>query len=119
MNHKIAKLWAAALRSGDYKQGRFRLRNSSDQFCCLGVLCNLHAQAHPKIAAQQRVLDAYLGNSASLPDPVVLWADIETGQSPWIVGQPASRTCFTTLNDTHRLSFNQIADLIDVHWKKI
>lgn len=37
--------WVAALRSGEYKQGRgaLRIRNSDDSwnFCCLGVACEL------------------------------------------------------------------------------
>ena len=30
-----------ALRSGKYKQGTLTLRNSKDEFCCLGVACDL------------------------------------------------------------------------------
>lgn len=32
--------WVEALRSGKYKQGQYKLRDE-DQFCCLGVLCDL------------------------------------------------------------------------------
>lgn len=43
------KLWADALESGEYQQGRERLRRG-DQYCCLGVLsalagCQWDAQA--------------------------------------------------------------------------
>lgn len=31
--------WVAALRSGEYEQGRCRLRSHDDHYCCLGVLC--------------------------------------------------------------------------------
>ena len=31
----------AALRSGEYKQGEARLRTEADEFCCLGVACDL------------------------------------------------------------------------------
>ena len=37
----IEKVWIPALRSGDYKQGKGRLRDSKDRFCCLGVACDL------------------------------------------------------------------------------
>ena len=43
MNPEIKAKWVAALRSGEYKQGRGQLR-SEDLFCCLGVLCDLHAK---------------------------------------------------------------------------
>lgn len=31
--------WVAALRSGEYKQGRGQLRNHNNEYCCLGVAC--------------------------------------------------------------------------------
>lgn len=33
--------WLAALRSGKYMQGRGFLRTGKDEFCCLGVLCDI------------------------------------------------------------------------------
>ena len=42
MEPKIKKKWLTALRSGKYKQGRACLRSSNDEFCCLGVLCDLY-----------------------------------------------------------------------------
>jgi len=33
--------WALRTRSGKYKQGRWALRTKSDDFCCLGVLCDI------------------------------------------------------------------------------
>lgn len=41
MNIEWKKKWVKALRSGEYKQGRTKLRSLDDKFCCLGVLCNL------------------------------------------------------------------------------
>ena len=38
---KYFPIWAAALRSGKYKQGQTSLRPEEDRFCCLGVLCDL------------------------------------------------------------------------------
>lgn len=40
MNQTIKEKWITALRSGEYKQGKDVLR-SGDEFCCLGVLCDL------------------------------------------------------------------------------
>lgn len=42
MNKEIKDRWIAALRSGDYKQGKDQLRNFDNRFCCLGVLCDLN-----------------------------------------------------------------------------
>lgn len=33
--------WTDALRSGEYKQGKYALRNTRNEFCCLGVACDL------------------------------------------------------------------------------
>lgn len=37
MNKKIKKEWLKALRSGEYKQGKYSLHKNG-RFCCLGVL---------------------------------------------------------------------------------
>ena len=41
MTPELKQKWIEALRSGKYKQGRTVLRNLEDQFCCLGVLCDV------------------------------------------------------------------------------
>lgn len=37
----LAKRWVAALRSGQYKQGKHVLRSIDNKFCCLGVLADV------------------------------------------------------------------------------
>lgn len=44
MNAELKSKWIAALQSGNYQQGRSFLRITSrdgEQFCCLGVLCEV------------------------------------------------------------------------------
>lgn len=41
MNKEVKAKWVAALRSGEYKQGKGRLKNINNEYCCLGVLCAL------------------------------------------------------------------------------
>jgi hypothetical protein len=41
MDPEAKKAWLEALRSGRYKQGQGKLRREGDEFCCLGVLCDL------------------------------------------------------------------------------
>ena len=51
MNPEIKKRWVEALRSGLYRQGHHTLRKFEDgvpKDCCLGVLCDLYRQEHPK-----------------------------------------------------------------------
>lgn len=33
--------WLRALESGEYRQGRFHLRTSINEYCCLGIGCEL------------------------------------------------------------------------------
>lgn len=41
MNADVKAKWVEALRSGRYKQGFEKLRSAGDEFCCLGVLCDI------------------------------------------------------------------------------
>ena len=77
MNKKIKKLWVDALRSGEYKQGKNQLRNEKNEFCCLGVLCNIHAQLHPKIAAKNKDQQYYYGDEDVLHQKLVEWAGLD------------------------------------------
>ena len=51
MNPQIKQQWLAALKSGEYHQGRKFLRYQKDYndtyqcYCCLGVLCDLAVKA--------------------------------------------------------------------------
>lgn len=114
MNKEIAMQWVAALRSGEYKQGVGQLRTVEPAaFCCLGVLCNLHAQAHPEIAAKQNDPTVYMTQAAYLPYEVRDWAGLltENPRVPALSGAvPLSQ-----LNDAD-CSFKEIADLIEKHW---
>lgn len=41
---KFKEKWVKALRSGDYEQGKFYLKNSKGNYCCLGVACKISGQ---------------------------------------------------------------------------
>jgi hypothetical protein len=79
MNPEVKKLWLDALRSGEYKQGRYKLRGIGG-YCCLGVLCDLHS----KTAEGHKWCDAkflaggstYLGDAYGLPTEVRSWAGL-------------------------------------------
>lgn len=45
MDAKLKELWLAALRSGEYPQTMYTLKNSQG-YCCLGVLCHVAAEAN-------------------------------------------------------------------------
>ena len=109
MNPAVKKIWIDALRSGLYKQGKHQLRISLDRFCTLGVLCNLHAQAHPEIAAKQTNLYEYLGESYVLPVEAMKWAGL-TGRGPMVDTKIGT---IPHLNDIEKMTFDEIADVIE------
>lgn len=117
MKQEIAKQWVAALRSGQYKQGRRRLRSAADKFCVLGVLCNLHAQAHPGIAARQKRNTTYMGEAFTLPPDVMKWSGISTKDGAYTEWK--YRTSLVISNDSGNYSFNDLADKIRSNWQTL
>lgn len=121
MDPLIRAKWVEALRSGEYKQGIAALRSCAEgrsrkrrdattRFCCLGVLCNLHAMAHPEIAQKETSPYAYLGNAYALPSEVSKWAGLNSG-NPTVTYNGALRP-LADVND-YGVPFTRIADLID------
>lgn len=115
MKKSIAKLWIKALRSGEFKQGIGTLESKQGELCCLGVLCNL--------ALVEGICGYYNDSdkpiyfdesSALLPDSVKLWARMNSEQGS-LFEKAYSLSHF---NDTGK-SFDEIADIIEKHWKQL
>lgn len=121
MKENVKQSWVAALRSGDYRQGRQRLRTVTGddvQFCCLGVLCELAIEAgivrRDGHYGYHAVDDENDVASGSLPDAVVRWADLPSGDPSVTEGDDEERPLpLSYLNDIRAGTFNQIADLIE------
>lgn len=73
MKPEIKTKWIAALRSGEYKQGKMFLKHA-DEYCCLGVLCDLHCK---ETGMQWESDGSYCGELKVLPDEVRAWAGLE------------------------------------------
>lgn len=41
MKKEIKERWIKALRSGDYRQAKYKLKLNENTMCCLGVLCDI------------------------------------------------------------------------------
>lgn len=102
MNPEVKERWLSALRSGDYSQARGQLKNQLG-YCCLGVLCDLHAVATG--GAWNGV--NYLHHGCSLPVAVQDWAGLDDDDP--MVGQCRA----SYWNDKVNYSFYNIAYLID------
>ena len=128
MNAAVKKQWVEALRSDQYEQGSCALRkhiHGQDQYCCLGVLCDLYTKAFPDAAGRwDRVT----------PDSIIPFCMLDTdGTEQWqhevltpavrewaglnsddpILKFADDRFCISTLNDDERLGFHALARLIE------
>lgn len=113
MKRSIALRWAKALESGEYEQGIGQLRTSRNEFCCLGVLCNLHAEDNPDVAKKQKSKTKYMTCTGVLPDEVIQWADMCSTLGC------IQETSLAELNDKSELTFPEIAKVIRKHWKEL
>jgi hypothetical protein len=133
MNRQERDEWVQALRSGDFKQGFFKLHHHSsdntDTFCCLGVKCELDVQAGRygivKIDGLVRSGDAYtvrygipqddeynskLFGQAMPPDVIIeAW-----GIANMLVERLAAMNDGNT-EGIRRHTFSEIADWIEEH----
>ena len=119
MNPRIKQRWLEALRSGEYKQTTENLQDNNG-FCCLGVLCDLHAKERGMDWV--RLNDNYelYGEAQTLPLSVQEWAGLDND----VVGMVdfeyerdgvmyVKSESLPELNDTWDKNFNEIADLIE------
>lgn len=128
MDKEVKKLWIAALRSGDYKQGREALiqymnivnllgipdeeQLKDASYCCLGVLCDVYRKQKGKNLWYNSSFDE---SSGILPRSVIEWAGL-TSANPSVVlfnKDVSLRKTMAALNDDLKLTFEQIADLIE------
>jgi len=110
MDKRIKARWLKALRGQRYLQGTGGLR-FGNSFCCLGVLCDLHAKE--SFLGWDYDADTglyrYLGETVMLPRSVCKWAGIDTS-NPLVL-----KVALSTHNDTKKLSFERIGRLIERH----
>jgi len=101
MNSKVKKLWLKDLRSGEYKQGQERLKDPEGNYCCLGVLCDLHRKETNEEDWDGKG-NYYFGEDKYLPPVVQEWAGFNC-QNPIQLGNE---------NDRGK-TFEEIANIIE------
>lgn len=122
MNPEVKQLWLEALRSGEYQQGREKLRDDKDRYCCLGVLCELYREkvsngADLWCADETDHKYSMFLESAYIPEAVYIWAGLESND-PKVEAEteayyPAVQVELISLNDDHKWDFLAIADAIE------
>lgn len=139
----VMREWVRRLRSGDYAQGRNRLR-TDDAFCCLGVLCDMavergviappaategvtpvavNGQIHPRRETQYEYASAQQWDYSLTvpPGSVQEWAGLSAYdecpefECSEVCGHALSQDKLISMNDRGR-SFAEIADVIEAEW---
>jgi hypothetical protein len=108
--------WIKALRSGKYEQTTGRLRlNESNEFCCLGVACDISGLGKWDNAGRYTVdhknrlpgYDMAYRSYGDLPTAVVEWLGLNDANGPH------GKTSLAHDNDARNLTFNSIANIIE------
>lgn len=117
MNPEVKAKWVAALRSGEFQQGKNALK-SEEGYCCLGVLCELHRrEVDGSWRLQASGNYAYGMSTSFLPGEVLDWAGLRNSWPNVIIDD--ERASLDTHNDgstgyTVRCkSFEEIAKAIE------
>lgn len=107
-----AKKWVEALRSGAYQQGRGALRRGNE-YCCLGVACDLYDVAKWRGGANGAVFRYYgepQSSASLLTEDVANWLGLATDAGYF--SSEEGDSSLTNLNDDGA-SFEQIAAIIE------
>src|SRR4051812_10826866 len=138
MDPAVKARWVAALRSGEYAQGRSALRTAVDKYCCLGVLCELAVEAG---VIPPAVPSGPVGNPGGVgfsvyrygetagagpaskyyesqypPYVVAVWAGVNRyGDRHWSETDDKAPESLVSLNDTG-VTFDEIADIIEAEF---
>lgn len=100
----VKQAWLDALRSGDYKQTKYYLRDAADgRFCCLGVLCRVQ---HPSD-------DINKLNYVQMPNELYSEYLALDGAPSCFDPERKLMTPLNEMNDDYGYSFNKIADIIE------
>ena len=137
MHADIKDKWIDALLKGGYAQGIGRLcsvtENDEKYYCCLGVLCDLYEQEHPDMVVITQEIEekfdydydndikhevAYEECTFALPRSVLKWAGMKHTDGTF-TDDIHGETSLAMLNDEHRCSFADIADVIEANYKNL
>ncbi len=119
-------LWIQALRSGEYKQTDGRLCEVDDgaedpnpSYCCLCVACEVFITAEPDmqmVVEDKEHVRHFNGSYATLPLDVKNWLGMIDSAGEYGDSEDEDWDPDTSLaqdNDSHGLTFNEIAAIIE------
>jgi len=111
MKQELKTKWIEALRSGDYAQNTSLLRNRNNEYCCLGVLCDVM-----KLPWERESSGNFAIRTKEYVNPNIRWFRTAALSSPMLadIGMDVEdHDTLTQMNDTDGKNFNEIADWIE------
>lgn len=115
MKKDIAVQWVAALRSGQYKQGKGKLRDKHDNYCCLGVLCDILGVEWFKNDIECNYSTSKDSRATKfLPESIVEESGMRTTAGKYDYANDS----LVAKND-NSVAFSEIADIIEQNWEKL
>jgi hypothetical protein len=122
VNKDRVRLFVAALRSGEYEQGRGALQRAlpfgEQRFCCLGVACEVAIREGVPVTVTSMMGDGHKGyiqydNTGSwLPASVQGWYGFDASQ-PYVLDDAGEWVGVIELNDGLCKKFPYIADAFE------
>lgn len=118
MKKRQMERWVKALRSGKFKQGKFRLHNIlADTYCCLGIACEINKK-HLAIGCDDDGNNmSYDNEDKALPVSIREYMGLKSAVG---LGTHTNdeHFCLERLNDSGK-SFTEIADIIEQNYKRL
>lgn len=116
MNKELVDKWVAALRSGEYKQTESVLFDGTG-YCCLGVLCKV---VQDPIFHEDKKRYQWFDATAVVPVQIKEMVGLNSNVGEYTPPNNSSSNnslrmseSLVHLNDRKRLTFNEIADIIE------
>jgi len=139
VDKEVKKKWLRALRSGAYVQGdsflAYRNKSGKDNFCCLGVLCDIYANNHDGVYWEpSKIISTSFGDNSkkhknvkplmifdedlALPQKVMVWAGIYSSDGEYDFKLENGETIMRSLAEANDegVSFKKIADIIEEYF---
>ena len=129
MNKNIAKMWAKALKSNKYTQGKYKLcrvvrshptEETQEFHCCLGVLCELAVLNGVHVEVRANTIEKFFNLQVSvLPQVVQEWAEMKDCVGTLPQEHSLEPQTLVTLNDSPSSTFADIAEIITEEWETL
>ena len=119
MNQEVKEKWLTALKSGEYTKGRGTLKHNN-QFCCLGVLCDLYKKETgigewSEIVEGEFILN-YERAVGVLSERVMNWAGLKSGNpetsKAYVINHTTYFWSIAEINDTTE-TFKEVIEEIE------